>query len=135
MIQSITRFFAYALFLTLLGCGKNEQHHQGQPIEKKLGDYLLVYSDRNYPAERPLEIILKKAPQTSTVQGKIIGLNMSMGTIPLFFQKNADGNWSGQFMLGACTEPVMQWRLTVDIIDDQGKTITLTDTFEVRQAD
>lgn len=135
MIQNSFRFFVLALLLTLLGCGKNEQQSQGQPLEKTFGDYLLIFSDRNFPSERPIEIILKKIPETSKVQGKIVGLNMTMGTIPLFFQKNTDGHWSGQFMLGACTEPVMQWRLTVDITDNHGKTVTLTDTFEVRQAD
>jgi len=134
LIQNSIRFVVLALLLTVVGCGKNELHVEGPPLEKTVGDYLLVYSDRNFPAERPLEITLKKIPVTSTVQGKIVGLNMSMGTIPLFFQKNADGSWSGQFMLGACTEPVMQWRLTVDITDNQGQTVTLTDSFEVRQS-
>lgn len=134
-MQFVKWFFALVMMLSQTGCGKTEQSTEVRPLEKNLGDYQLVYSDRNFPAERPLEIVLKQIPNRAKVQGKITGMTMSMGTIPLFFQQNADGYWSGQFMLGACTEPVMHWRLTVDITDEQGKIVTLTDTFEVHQPD
>lgn len=123
------------VLMMALGCGDAPVHPasiaDAKPLKKQLGKVLLVYSDQLFPTETPLEIRLEAVPIGATVQGKIVGTNMAMGTIPLFFTPTADGQWSGQFMLGACTEPVMHWQLQLQLTLADGTTSLLSDTFEV----
>lgn len=122
------------LLLTVFGCGevqKNVSATTVVPLQKELGSVVLTYSDQAFPSETPLEIRLSKIPMGATVQGKIVGTNMAMGTIPLFFTPTSDGQWSGQFMLGACTEPVMHWKLQLQLTNADGTSSTLEDTFDV----
>lgn len=116
----------------LAGCGElSSQQAPSAPLVKDLAPYQLVYSDGQFPSEQPLEVRLKTLPAGSTVQGRIEGINMTMGTIPLFLQQDKPGEWSGQFMLGACSEPVMHWQLTLVVTDSKGQSTTLTDRFDV----
>ena len=40
---------------------------------------------------------------------------MYMGKIPVLLEAQANGKWSGWFMLGSCSEPVMRWQLRLNI--------------------
>jgi len=64
------------------------------------------------------EFIIKfNAPKHIEIkQAKLEGINMYMGSIPLFFEYE-EGVWQTNAMVGACAEPIMQWRLTLDFID------------------
>lgn len=122
------------LFVALLGCGERDVttlEVPAVPLYKQLGTVALMYSDQRFPTETPIEIRLSAVPIGARVQGKIVGTNMAMGTIPLFFTPTSDGQWSGQFMLGACTEPVMHWKLQLQLTSADGVTLTLEDTFDV----
>ena len=41
----------------------------------------------------------------------IEGVNMYMGKVPVLVEKTEPGEWSGWFMLGVCSEPVMRWKM------------------------
>ncbi|APD94210.1 hypothetical protein BM523_09485 [Alteromonas mediterranea] len=45
----------------------------------------------------------------------IEGVNMYMGKIPVLLDNVEAGQWSGWFMLGSCSEPVMKWQLRLNI--------------------
>lgn len=129
------KFIISLLMVFAIGCGDEPVHTASvdntEPLTKQLGSISLVYSDRTFPPETPLEIKLGSVPQGARIRGKIVGTNMSMGTIPLFFVPTADGQWSGQFMLGACAEPVMHWKLQVEVTNADGVVTEWQDTFEV----
>jgi hypothetical protein len=45
----------------------------------------------------------------------IEGVNMYMGKVPVLLEQSVKGEWSGWFMLGSCSEPVMTWQLRLNI--------------------
>ena len=45
----------------------------------------------------------------------IEGVNMYMGKIPVLLDSDSDTKWSGWFMLGSCSEPVMRWQLRLNV--------------------
>lgn len=49
----------------------------------------------------------------------IEGVNMYMGKIPVLLDNDGEGKWSGWFMLGSCSEPVMKWQLRLNIKDKE----------------
>ncbi|WP_394220231.1 hypothetical protein [Alteromonas gracilis] len=55
-------------------------------------------------------------PQNQSIESAWIeGVNMYMGKIPVLLNDNGEGKWSGWFMLGSCSEPVMKWQLRLNI--------------------
>ena len=44
---------------------------------------------------------------------------MYMGKIPVLLDNDGQGKWSGWFMLGSCSEPVMKWQLRLNIKDKE----------------
>ncbi|APD86362.1 hypothetical protein BM527_09830 [Alteromonas sp. Mex14] len=59
-------------------------------------------------------------PENQEIESAWIeGVNMYMGKIPVLLDSNADGVWSGWFMLGGCSEPVMKWQLRLNIKDKE----------------
>lgn len=45
----------------------------------------------------------------------IEGDNMYMGKIPVLVENESENSWSGWFMLGSCSQPVMHWKMLVNI--------------------
>lgn len=45
----------------------------------------------------------------------IEGVNMYMGKVPVLMEPDGTGAWHGWFMLGSCSEPMMQWRMTLTL--------------------
>ncbi|NTS77311.1 hypothetical protein HR060_10590 [Catenovulum sp. SM1970] len=60
-------------------------------------------------------LIITSAISADTVKGYVAGLNMNMGKIPILFNRNKEDEWLGEFALGMCTEPKMQWLLVLEI--------------------
>jgi hypothetical protein len=44
---------------------------------------------------------------------------MYMGKIPVLLEQGPQGKWSGWFMLGSCSEPVMRWQLRLNIASEE----------------
>ncbi|AGP78173.1 hypothetical protein [Alteromonas mediterranea] len=55
-------------------------------------------------------------PENQEIESAWIeGINMYMGKIPVLLDNDGQGKWSGWFMLGSCSEPVMKWQLRLNI--------------------
>ena len=57
-------------------------------------------------------------PENQEIESAWIeGVNMYMGKIPVLLDNDGQGKWSGWFMLGSCSEPVMKWQLRLNFKD------------------
>ena len=68
----------------------------------------------------------------------LVGLSMEMPRMPLFFTQTNDAtkseaNWQTQFLIGACADAQMTWRLELLFIDDKGAEQRLSDEFVVHR--
>ena len=121
------------LFTTFfVGCDQPQK--QSKPIDNwqvTLDDVQLQISPGNIPIETLLTMQLKSSGQFQQVSAELTGVNMYMGRIPLQFRYNApDARWEADFMLGACAEPKMIWKLTMTLIDMQGNSRQLVTEFQ-----
>ncbi|QJR79297.1 hypothetical protein CA267_018810 [Alteromonas pelagimontana] len=67
--------------------------------------------------EEPITLNLI-TPQDAVIESIWIeGVNMYMGKIPVSVDSIDANQWSGWFMLGSCAEPLMRWRMVVNIKD------------------
>ena len=80
------------------------------------GDYSIWLDNESISPETEFIVKFKAPEQINIKQAKLEGVNMYMGSIPLMFEYK-DGVWQSKAMLGACAEPIMQWRLRLDFID------------------
>ncbi|WP_212748519.1 hypothetical protein [Pseudoalteromonas rubra] len=72
--------------------------------------------------ETPFELFLGLSSSDIKVQSAWLeGTRMYMGTIPVFFTQQQGEIWSAEVMVGACSDPVMEWRLTVKLADLTGE--------------
>ncbi len=95
-----------------------------------LEGHQLSYSPARLPVESLLTLTLKPKMPITRVSGTIEGITNYMGFIPLGFSYDASTKtWQSQFMLGACTEPKMRWRVKLQLITLTGQTIQLEDQF------
>ncbi len=96
----------------------------------QIGGHQLVYSPARLPVESLLTLKLTPAQPIVSAKGKIEGITNYMGQIPLSFSFDANSkSWQSEFMLGACTEPQMRWRLTLELTTITGQTLQLEDQF------
>jgi hypothetical protein len=51
-------------------------------------------------------------PQLSEVRG----VSMYMGRIPLAWQQHSPGEWQATLLVGACSDPIMHWQLTIPLL-------------------
>ncbi|MBJ2128372.1 hypothetical protein JC525_05435 [Alteromonas sp. IB21] len=85
-------------------------------IDDKLA--IATFSTMPEPEESvTLKIIV---PEDQEIESAWIeGVNMYMGKVPVLLENDGKGAWSGWFMLGACSEPVMKWQLRLNIKDKE----------------
>jgi hypothetical protein len=107
---------AFYLFC-LVGC--SEENPQPQEVLQLHQDEKVRVSLS--PADAPVEEILNWTIELSEgwqiKQAEVIGVSMSMGTIPLLF-KAMDGQpslYSSEMVLGACSQPRMKWQLQLKL--------------------
>lgn len=55
--------------------------------------------------------------------GYIEGINMYMGRTPILWDETQGHTIQGRFMLGSCSEPVMQWRMLIAVTLESGEKI------------
>ncbi|NMH61031.1 hypothetical protein [Alteromonas ponticola] len=63
--------------------------------------------------EERIDVVISSENPFELEQAVIEGVNMYMGTLPVVEEAVAEMTWRGWFMLGACSEPTMQWRMTI----------------------
>lgn len=69
------------------------------------------------PVETETSITLTLSlPSNVTLESAWIeGVNMYMGKVPVLLEEDSTGKWTGWFMLGSCSEPIMRWQLRLNI--------------------
>ena len=92
-------------------------------------DVGVLLSPANAPVETPLTLTVN-AENVSMLSGELTGVSMFMGRVPLRFNKITENQWQAVFLLGACSDPHMQWQLVLQWQDAQGKNHTLKQQFQ-----
>ncbi len=71
-------------------------------------------------AEQPFIINLTIVDDLQPGIGRMEGLNMNMGYLPVVWTQVSDQHWQANMMVGICAEPVMNWRVTVPLYETSG---------------
>lgn len=114
--------------LCLIGCSDQRpaevaailQLHQDEQVSVSLS-----------PAEAPVEQLLTWSVQLSEgwhiKHAEVVGVSMSMGTIPLLFKALPDQQqYVAEMVLGACSQPRMKWQLQLTLLHvTQGEKVLL----------
>ena len=74
-------------------------------------------------AEDSITLTFSLPPSVDVESVWIEGVNMYMGKIPVLMSQTGPGHWEGWFMLGSCSEPVMRWRMLINIKGRQAPAI------------
>jgi len=91
----------------------------------------LKISPGQIPVETLLKLQLQSEQPLKKISAELTGVSMYMGRIPLrFTQDSTTGLWQTDFMLGACADPKMTWRLTLTLTDVAGQTRQLVTEFQ-----
>jgi len=124
-------FYVFALLVAswLAGCAPEPAPDLLAQKIVPFEQYRLVYTPGQLPPETLLQLAVD-GEAIQSVRGEIVGLDMSMGKIPLFFQKDEKGQFVAQFLLGVCSEPDMFWQVRLKITDTAGKEREITDKFQ-----
>ncbi|MBD1584365.1 hypothetical protein [Pseudoalteromonas sp. S16_S37] len=97
-----------------------------KPCTSKNGAYVW-YAKERIEGESEFEIFIKLPKGYTLKSAMLSGETMNMGYIPVFFEPQHSNLQTANTMVGLCTSKVMQWRLTLNLVDAQG--VTLTNTF------
>lgn len=123
------------VLLMLAACSPQEAAKTTTTRQVQLETFTLSYLPGDMPVETPLLLQLDSGNnQVLAVTGTIRGKTMYMGEIPLRFELKQQ-QWQAELMLGACTEPRMQWQLELEVRYQNGDKITLQDSFYSRWPD
>ncbi len=87
-------------------------------------DITLTLTPGHAPVETPLTLSLT-ADGLAAVTGELSGVTMYMGIVPLRFSQIAENQWQAEFLLGACSDPDMQWQLVLRLQNKQGEKFTI----------
>ncbi|CUS48990.1 MAG: hypothetical protein HLUCCO02_03005 [Idiomarinaceae bacterium HL-53] len=66
------------------------------------------------PEETPIQLLITGAKTLGIERAYLTGENMYMGSIPVNFTTNEQGDFEAQIRLGVCAEPNMIWRLNIE---------------------
>jgi hypothetical protein len=111
----VLRFYPLLLLLLTLGaCSPSRPVSTNADTLYQQGQVNVQLSPAGVPVETPLKLTVI-AQHATAVSGKISGVSMYMGVIPLRFSKVDDG-FEAEFLLGACSDPDMLWQLDIEIM-------------------
>ncbi|NOU48983.1 hypothetical protein HG263_00265 [Pseudoalteromonas sp. JBTF-M23] len=89
-------------------------------------DIHLWYAKAHIVGEREFKVFAKIPQGYELKSAMLSGETMNMGYIPVFFAPQQNNVYSATTMVGLCTTEVMQWRLTLTMLNAQGDTLTNT---------
>lgn len=76
--------------------------------------------------EQELHFVIEvDAPAVADVRGQVAGVNMAMGSMPVFIDVRSGGRIEGRLLLPACTSELMRWQLKLAVATDTGSALTL----------
>ncbi len=98
----------------------------------------LIYQPARMVTESPLALDIQAPAGWQLQSARLLGISMEMPVLPLFFTKtNATAvtstRWQTQFLLGACADEQMTWRLELVFKDETGAVQRLSDEFQVHR--
>lgn len=128
----MVRFFSVLQMLTLVlltACSPGETQVEMASKVVNLSNFQLIYTPGQLAPETLLELAVS-GQDIKSVRGEIIGLDMSMGKIPLFFKQTQQNTFAAQFLLGVCSDPDMFWQVRITVTKHDGTEQVLTDKFQ-----
>ena len=94
----------------------NSCNFVNETCEFLIDDKLAIASFSTMPKPEESVTVKLLIPEGKNIESAWIeGVNMYMGKIPVLLESDGKGKWSGWFMLGSCSEPVMKWQLRLNI--------------------
>lgn len=98
----------------------------------------LVYQPARMVTESPLALDIQAPADWQLQSARLVGISMEMPVLPLFFNQAEAGadksaRWQTQFLLGACADEQMTWRLELVFKDQTGVLQHLSDEFQVHR--
>jgi hypothetical protein len=129
--------FRKCLWLVLIFCCVSCTPQGGQQSEVRQvqkGAAELNYQPARLQTETPLSLAIRTPLGWQLHKATLVGLSMEMPRMPLFFTQTveqAQSNWQTQFLIGACADAQMTWRLELLFIDDKGAEQRLSDELVV----
>ncbi|MBZ9610940.1 hypothetical protein [Rheinheimera maricola] len=107
-----------------------------QPIDTAPGTPLILLQDSQLqlqliPEHAPVETLLQLqliSSELASVTGELNGVTMYMGRVPLRFSRQGK-LWQADFLLGACSDPEMQWQVQLELEFINGKKRSIKQQF------
>ena len=79
---------------------------------------MLWYSSKLIKGEEEIGVTVTLPSNMVIKSAFLAGEEMNMGYIPVFFEQEKNGQFYATTMVGLCTTQVMQWRLTLNVVDN-----------------
>ncbi|MDP4537407.1 hypothetical protein Q3O60_14535 [Alkalimonas collagenimarina] len=117
------------LLLMLQACQPLQQNYDSELLLYGTTTEQLTISPANVPVESLLRLDFQTVDTVVAITGEIIGVSMYMGRIPLHFSELNATHWRAELLLGACSDPAMEWRIIVTVQYASGKEQLLSETF------
>ena|SRR5690554_1293363 len=116
------KVFILALFSVFVLTSCSPSTHDDEHSSKAK---ILHNIDPDQPRVEQEITVVFEVPSTITMQqGRVEGVNMYMGYMPVQVEAVSATQWRAKLWLGACAEPRMQWRVSIpwqnDSADEQG---------------
>ncbi|RVT47161.1 hypothetical protein EMM73_06305 [Rheinheimera sediminis] len=113
------RLVILTFFLVLLAaCSENSEPEAATVLKLYQDDFLTVnLSPADAPVEEILHWTVKLSDGWTIQQATVKGVSMSMGIVPLQFKPvvNQQRLYAAEMVLGACSQPKMQWQLQLKL--------------------
>ena len=94
----------------------NSCNFVNETCEFLIDDGLAIATFSTIPEPEESVTVNLSVPEGIEIESAWIeGVNMYMGKIPVLLDSDDEGKWSGWFMLGSCSEPVMKWQLRLNV--------------------
>ncbi|MCZ8529243.1 hypothetical protein [Alteromonas sp. PRIM-21] len=94
----------------------NSCNFVNETCEFLIDEKLAIASFSTMPEPEESVTVKLIIPEGKNIESAWIeGVNMYMGKIPVLLDSDGKGKWSGWFMLGSCSEPVMKWQLRLNV--------------------
>ena len=110
--KKCTPAFMCLLSILLFGCDR--------PLDAQINradtPYTITWQPDSPRAEQPIVFKLLLPQQWQPQLSEVRGVSMYMGRIPLVWQQRSPGEWQATLLVGACSDPVMHWQLTIPLL-------------------
>ncbi len=126
-MQSVRVFLLSVILLIALTACKPKQIDASPQLLLQTPELSLTLTPGRAPVETPLTLHLTSQLPLKAISAEIVGVTMFMGKIPLQWRQLDNTaspevqRWQAEFLLGACSDPAMQWQLSVYLEDDSGQ--------------